>query len=305
MNYDYLICGLHIRFQIPWALKITEESRPFLMEFPSTAAPDFKVEFCPVDTLSIDDTSGVWYTDSYYLTRPEEHWVWHCPTRGQPPYCCTVCRKHPGNVMTCYYVRGQEQQIAYTKNLLELLGMEWFLLRQDSLMLHASLVAWAGRGILFCAPSGTGKSTQAKLWEQYMHSQTLNGDRAGVRCDQGIWTAWGLPFAGTSGIYRNQAVPLCALVLLRQGTENRISKVTPLVAFKALLPECNARRWDGAFMERLAGLLSALIVGVPIYQLECRADREAVALLHDAILKENEYGNGTDCCGRPAYGILP
>lgn len=286
MNYDYLICGLHVRFQIPWTLKITEESRPFLMIPQPAAEPNLTVEFAPVNAVVIDDASGVWHADSYYLSLEEEQRVWHCPARNQPPYCCTVYRRHPGNVMTCYYVQGQEHQIVYTKNLLELLGLEWFLLQQGGLMLHASLVSWEGRGILFCAPSGTGKSTQAKLWEQHLGSQTLNGDRAAIRCEQGVWSAWGLPYAGTSGIYRNQSVPVSALVLLRQGTQNRISEVSPLVAFKGLLPECNARRWDGNSMERLMGILFQLVDDIPCYLLECRPDREAVELLRDVIVKE-------------------
>lgn len=287
MNYDYLICGLRVRFCIPWEVKTTAESEAFLTFWETDVAPDLTVNFILTDALAELETGGMWHVDSYYLHSGQEQRIWHCPIRGEPPYCCMEWKTASSNAVTCYCLRGQEYQIAYTKNLLELLGLELFLLHFRTMILHSSLVDWQGNGILFCAPSGTGKSTQAALWEQYMGSQTLNGDRAGICCDKGIWKAWGLPFAGTSGIYCNRSVPIRAVILLRQGTHNMLTPVRPMDAFKRLLPECSARRWDPGFMEPLINLLSRLLCDVPVYQLECLPDREAVELLYNSILKEN------------------
>ena len=286
MNYDYLICGLRVRFVIPWAVKTTAESAPFLTSPECSGQPDLTVRICVADAIDAPEEGGVWNVNSYYLSGPEGQRVWHCALRGQPPYCCVAWSADASDTVVCRCLRGQEHRIAYTRNLLGLLGLERFLLRSDALVLHSSLVDWEGRGILFCAPSGTGKSTQADLWEQHMGSRTLNGDRAGLRCEEGLWRAWGLPLAGTSGIYRNESVPICAVVLLRQGEQNTLSPVRPIEAFKAMLPECSAQRWDPGFMDRLAGVLSALVGAIPVYRLECRPDRDAVELLRHAILKE-------------------
>lgn len=286
MNYDYLICGRNVRFVIPWPLKTTVESLPFLTTPDSSGQPDLTVCFSEVDTLALPERGGVWSINSCYRREKGQRQVWHCPVRSEPPYCCVVWNEASPDVITCQYVKGGEQHIVYTRNLLELLGLEGFLLHFEGLILHSSLIAWEGRGILFCAPSGTGKSTQAALWEQYMGSRTLNGDRAGIRCEHGIWKAWGLPFAGTSGIYRNESVPICAVVLLQQGRDNTIGPVRPPEAFKRMLPECSAQRWDAGFMDRLAGILTGLVSSVPVYQLECRPDLDAVRLLRDTILKE-------------------
>lgn len=284
MYYDYLICGLRVRFAVPWLLTVTEESRPFLTE--SEGEPHLTVRFSAVDALELPENGGIWRINSCFQTQDGVLRVWHCPVRGEMPYCCVVWDPAHPEVVRCTYLRGQEEQIAYTKNLLMLLGLESFLLQFDGLLLHASLVDWQGRGILFCAPSGTGKSTQARLWEQCMGSRTLNGDRAGIRCAEGQWRAWGLPYAGSSGIYCNESVPIRAIVLLRQGEENRLTPAPGMEAFRRLLPECNARRWDAGFMERLMGLLSDLVREVPMYQLECRPEPQAVALLRDELLKE-------------------
>ena len=267
-------------------MKTTAESRPFLITPQTPGQPDVTVCICVVDAIAPPEAGGVWNVNSYYHAGRQEQRIWHCPVRGEPPYCCVVRNVDFPDAVTCCCVRGQEHRIAYTGNLLGLLGLENFLLRFGGLILHASLIDWQGRGILFCAPSGTGKSTQAALWERHMGSRTLNGDRAGVRCEEGVWKAWGLPLAGTSGIYSNESVPIRAIVLLRQGPQNCIAPVAPLEAFKRMFPECSVRRWDSGAVERLVGVLSELAGAVPVYRLECRPDLEAVELLRETILKE-------------------
>lgn len=286
MNYTFLLCGLRVQFEVPWELRISPESRPFLVAPEVSVKPDLRVRFSFADSLSLP-AGGIWNIDSYYVTNDQERRIWHCPIRGMPPFCSVVWNKNEPETVNIVVARGQENQIEFTKNLVDLLGLEMFLLHFGGLILHSSVVAWDGKGILFSAPSGTGKSTQAALWEQHMGSRTLNGDRAGIRFADGRWTAYGLPFAGTSGIYCNESVPIRVIVLLKQGPENVISRVTPMEAFRRLLPECSARRWDRGFMDQLIGVLTALIQSVPIYQLECRPDKEAVQLLRDTLTKED------------------
>lgn len=285
MNYDYLICGHCVRFELPWTVKLTKESAPFLAEPGSFGTPELTVRFSCVDSLTLPSTGGHWHTGAYYTTKEGLGQVWHCPSRNEPPYCCVEWNKPQLGQMTCYYVRGQEHHIAYTKNLLELVGLETLLLYFDTVLLHSALVDWEGKGILFCAPSGTGKSTQAELWRKYTGSRILNGDRAGICYRQEIWEAWGLPFAGTSGIYCNQSVPLRAVVLLQQGADNELMHLRPAEAFRGMLPQCNARRWDLGFMNRLTDVLSSLVGCIPTYQLKCRPDVEAVELLRSVLME--------------------
>ena len=285
MNYDFMIGGRWIHFDVPWTLGITKESEPFLFSANTGKKPDLTVSFSVVDVLTMPDHGGEWNIDAYYCPDNAGMKIWHCPVRGKAPYCCVIWRNDCHDHVTCLCVRGQENRIAYTGNLISLLGIEALFLHFDGIILHSSLVNWDGKGILFSAPSGTGKSTQARLWEQYMCSSTLNGDRAGICKVNSIWTAWGIPFAGTSGIYRNESVPIRAIVLLRQAPENTISRVRPMDAFKRLLPECNARRWDTNFMDRLISILFSVISEIPVYQLDCRPDQEAVTLLRDTLIK--------------------
>lgn len=43
--------------------------------------------------------------------------------------------------------------------------MELVFIINQGFQLHASVINWKDKGILFSAPSGTGKSTQADLWK--------------------------------------------------------------------------------------------------------------------------------------------
>lgn len=73
-----------------------------------------------------------------------------------------------------------------------LLALERKMIYRDSLILHCAYVRYQGEAILFSAPSETGKTTQANLWEKYRGSQTINGDRALIRKEDGRWTAGGV-----------------------------------------------------------------------------------------------------------------
>ena len=50
---------------------------------------------------------------------------------------------------------------------LSLLALERRLAEQPCLILHCAYTEYQGKAMLFSAPSGTGKTTQAGLWEQY------------------------------------------------------------------------------------------------------------------------------------------
>ena len=142
-----------------------------------------------------------------------------------------------------------------------------------------------GRVSVGRAPSGTGKSTQADLWRHFQQAEIINGDRAALRFSDGIWQAWGLPYAGTSGIYRNLVAPVSAVVVLRQAPYNRVRKLTPNEAIRHIYPELTIHRWDSRFVDRALSLLLDLLSQVPIYFLECTPERDAVEVLKNELKK--------------------
>ena len=122
------------------------------------------------------------------------------------------------------------------KNALEESGIFRMLAEHGGVVLHSSyIITQRGEALLFSAPSGTGKSTQAELWRSYAGAKVINGDRALVKAENGV-TANGILFSGTSGISENVTAPLRAIVLLRQSEKNEIRSVSGKEAFMRLLP---------------------------------------------------------------------
>lgn len=157
------------------------------------------------------------------------------------------------------------------------------LLAHQAFILHSSFVEWNGNGILFTAPSGTGKSTQAELWKQYKGADIYNGDRTVIRKIKDVYHGFGSPYAGSSGIYRNESAPIRAIVVLTQATENQIQRLQGKQAFFALFRETLMNTWDSAYMENMTDLLLDAAASIPVFQLACRPDQGAVELVRKTL----------------------
>ena len=246
MQYLYKICGIRVLCEVPFGISMQRESEEFLDIAHVHVREDIKMIFRPVDAPPILPKEGHWENDRFYIENEDGQKIYHCPTRNSPPYACVTWPGKAGKTVWCDYVRGMESYMNYSHNLCDLLGLETLLLKENGLLLHSSFIRWRGKGILFSAPSGTGKSTQAELWEQYEGAEILNGDRAGLRQIEGKWTAFGLPLAGSSFIYRNESALLEGIIVLRQAGINRIRRLKPVEAFRDLYPETTVHQWRDA-----------------------------------------------------------
>lgn len=293
MKYLYTVCGIRLLIDIPFKIHIYIESEAFLSLPGEDAQADINMIFRPVDKLpelSNDDQRGHWEIDRLYIDSEGGQQIYHCPSRYKSPYARVTWEKESRDskrIVSCDYRKGMESYMNYSHNLSTLIGLETLLLKYSGLLLHSSFIRWKGIGILFSAPSGTGKSTQADLWVKYEDAEIINGDRAGLIKQQNQWTAWGLPVAGSSSVYRNESAPVKTIIALRQAPENRIRRLGPAEAFRYLYPEITVHAWDRLDVEQASGLLLKLLGEVPVYLLECRPDAEAVSLVRDALIQCN------------------
>lgn len=169
------------------------------------------------------------------------------------------------------------------KNALEESGIFRMLAEHGGVVLHSSyIITQRGEALLFSAPSGTGKSTQAELWRSYAGARVINGDRALVKAENGV-TANGILFSGTSGISENVTAPLCAIVLLRQSEKNEIRSVSGKEAFMRLLPQCSYYLDEEENIRIVTGILAEIISAVPVYDFGCVPDESAVSALSEVL----------------------
>lgn len=183
----------------------------------------------------------------------------------------------------CRYLEEASDRLLTDRQLFYVICPEQLLNRRHGFVLHSAFVRWREKGILFSGPSGTGKSTQADLWERFEEAEVLNGDRTAVRKVDSRWRAFGFPFAGSSDIYRNDSAPIAAVVVLQQAQENQISRLGPTEAFSRIYSETTVHPWDRDFLNRLINDLLDFLKQVPVYLLACRPDREAVRLVKERL----------------------
>lgn len=147
------------------------------------------------------------------------------------------------------------------------------------MLLHCAYVLHEGKAILFTAPSGTGKSTQATLWQKYCGSVIVNGDRAAIGLENGTVTAYGLPISGTSPDCKNVTAPVAAIVKLSQAKENRVTRLNDMDAARCLLSGTYLPQEFSRDLPVLFDLAVSIGECVPVFHLECLPEESAVRAL--------------------------
>lgn len=154
-----------------------------------------------------------------------------------------------------------------------------------TVLFHAAVVSHEGKGYMFLGPSGTGKSTHARLWLKYIDGTALvNDDNPVVRlADDGIPVVYGSPWSGKTPCYRNVSYPLGGIVLLSQAPYNKIHRLGGIHAYASLVASISGKRWDSRVADGLHATENALASTVPVWHLECLPDEEAAKLCHAQI----------------------
>lgn len=200
---------------------------------------------------------------------------------AEKPYAIT-CQEEEHTVRV-WYDREVAPMLLYDTVFLAALCMEKFLIKDEAMILHSAYMWRDDKAILFSAPSGTGKSTQADLWEKYRGTRTVNGDRSLLIRENDGWYAYGFPICGSSEICHNEAYPVRAIVMLKQAKENQVYKLSGVQAVRELMGQITVNAWDVDFQMKVIDKLEQLIAEVPVYRQECDISEEAVECLEDAL----------------------
>lgn len=272
--YHLQIAGMRWCLSSPIELETENSCAPFLTEAgPADCTIEYALgrptEYGPV--LRENDPRVYAAPDGYLVERPPM-------ISNTPNTCVQLSDSDPVHLRGWIYPERVDR-VSKLVQLLDGSELEIMLSAMGTVSLHSSLVRWRDEAILFTAPSGTGKSTQADLWQQFEHADVINGDRSLIRKTDGRWTAFGSPFAGSSQIFRNESVPIRSVVVLRQAEENTIQTLSPAQAFRLVYSESISPRWNTLAHSRVISIVSQLCAEVPIRMLRCTPDQRAVNLL--------------------------
>lgn len=177
--------------------------------------------------------------------------------------------------------------LIYDTIFVSLLALEKRMIQQDALILHSAYMLRDGKAVLFSAPSETGKSTQADLWERYRGTRTVNGDRSLLIREKDGWYAYGWPVCGSSEICHNESYPIQAIVMLHQSKTNEIVRLKGFEAAQKLMAQITINMWNAEFQIKAMDLIEAMIGEIPVYELGCDISEEAVRCLEKELKKIN------------------
>lgn len=157
------------------------------------------------------------------------------------------------------------------------------ILFHNGFVIHASSIKWNGKGIMFSAPSGTGKSTQSRLWRYSKGAGILNDDCPGVRIIDGENYVYGTPWSGSTDEFINDSAPLSAIVMLEQSDKNSIRRLFNSEAAALLMPRCFLPYFDSNAMNLAMLNIERVISKTPVFLLKCKPDTEAVELVYECV----------------------
>ncbi|MFA6769660.1 MAG: hypothetical protein WCR71_00620 [Bacteroidales bacterium] len=150
----------------------------------------------------------------------------------------------------------------------------------NTIKMHASVIEREGKALVFMGKSGTGKSTHSRLWQEFVPGcQLLNDDEPIVRLlNDGSVMVYGAPWSGSTPCYKNASAQVAAFVRLYQSPENKLSKLKGVHSFASLFESVAILRSDQENRELISTTIGHILEQVPVYRLDNRPNREAVAL---------------------------
>lgn len=169
------------------------------------------------------------------------------------------------------------------KTALNAANVQKLVLERDGIAFHASCVATESGAIVFTAPSGVGKSTQAELWRSLRGARIVNGDRCVLRIAEGEVLACGIPFSGSSSYCENVALPLKAIVYLGQASQTSIRRLRGTEAFRRIWEGVSVNTWNVEDVASAMDITTRVIGAVPVYHLVCTPDESAVLTLEQQL----------------------
>ena len=234
---------------------------PCVLQFPENAA---RLSATPLDRPSCPVEP---------VSIPAAHW---------PFYASTGVRNSPDGEYTVLPCYCSEALMAY-----------------DRMIFHSVAIRWRDKAYLITAPSGVGKSTQAKHLQALRPGEfsIICGDRpvlqfcpsvdAAPEADQFVMvhpSCWN----GKEGWHGAKAAPLAGLILLERGDENRICALSPREAAIPSFQQAFQSYSRPDVVRTTAKMVTKLLQFVPIWKLTTHEVPDSTRLLLETVFSAPE-----------------
>ena len=141
---------------------------------------------------------------------------------------------------------------------------------------HGAVIEYGGKGYLFTAPSGTGKTTHIRLWKKFLgdRASIVNGDKPILNIEKEGTFAYATPYAGKEKYQNHSSVKLNGICLIKRGETNRIERVSAGDYITELVPQIYMP-YDALSAIKTLELLDNMLSSVPLYVLYCDISEQA------------------------------
>lgn len=148
--------------------------------------------------------------------------------------------------------------------------------KYNRIVMHGASIMKDGKGFIFAAPSGTGKTTHIKLWGRRFGNEVkvIDGDKPFVSFENGSAFVWGSPRSGKENLNNPLSAPLSGIAFIERGKENSIAKVSPQEIFNEAFMQFYFPK-NKEMSEKTVEIINGILSNVPLYRLRCNTDVEA------------------------------
>ncbi|RWX47449.1 hypothetical protein H206_00543 [Candidatus Electrothrix aarhusensis] len=227
--------------------------------------------------------SAIVFSDKYYRINEVSNGfqvLRYGVQQQQRPYLTIQADRNFSNFIYSFHIPSccseKKQTIFPAVSALDALLLKHTVINHQGLIIHAAGGAIQGKGMVFSAHSGIGKSTICRLLSQSQGNILFSEERIIIRSHEIGWKVWGTPWHGESKIALNESAPFAALIFLRQAQETAITRLHPSDALRRLLQTTSIPWYNEEWMSKGLAVCETLLQNIPVFELAFRPDRSAV-----------------------------
>ena len=160
------------------------------------------------------------------------------------------------------------------------------LLKYGKCLFHGVAFLWRDKAWIITAPSGTGKTTQFRLWKKLFGDEIelINGDKPIIECreDESVWI-YPSPWNGKENLSGTKTGKLAGIIYLEQSDRNEISRMD---IRSSMIPIYRQFLYYGDYEEEISAvghMEDVILRNIPIWKLCNLGDEASAELTHNTL----------------------
>lgn len=170
------------------------------------------------------------------------------------------------------FIETKESSIDALEYPLDGLILYYLTVIKSDIFIHGSGINFDQKGYLFTGVSGRGKTTMARLWDNY-GGKVIHDDRLIIRNINGVYTMYNTP------VYNNEnpsQSPLDKIYIIHHGSSNDKQLLYGATALTNIMANCIQHNWSTEIISRLTSSLYSLNNEILVYKLQFTPDKSVV-----------------------------